>query len=48
MSFVETIRPLMKRGLIPKEVFDTIEREKQKRGGFHLEPMDNIKKILRL
>jgi hypothetical protein len=26
MSFVETIRPLMKRGLIPKEAFDTIER----------------------
>jgi hypothetical protein len=44
MSFVETIRPLMKRGLIPKEVFDTIEREKQKRGGFHLETMETVKK----
>jgi hypothetical protein len=44
MSFVETIRPLMKRGLIPNEVFDTIEREKLKRGGFHLEPMENVKK----
>lgn len=44
MSFVETLRPLMKRGLIPKEVFDTIEREKQKRNGFHLKPMENIKK----
>jgi hypothetical protein len=44
MSFVKTIRPLMKRGLIPKEVFDTIEREKLKRGEFHLEPMENVKK----
>jgi hypothetical protein len=43
-SFVETIRPMMKRGLIQKEIFDTIEREKKKRGGFHLEPMENIKK----
>jgi hypothetical protein len=33
MSFVETIRPLMKRGLIPKEVFDTIEREKKSAAG---------------
>ena len=32
-SFVETIRPLMKRGLIPKEVFDTIEREKKSAAG---------------
>lgn len=45
MSFVETIRPLMKRGLILKEAFDTIEREKLKRGGFHLEPMENVKTI---
>ena len=44
MSFVEIIKSLMKRGLIPKEVFDTIEREKQKRGGFHLETMEKVKK----
>jgi hypothetical protein len=44
MSFVETIRPLMKRGLIPKEIFDTIEREKFKRGGFHLEAAETIKR----
>ena len=43
MSFVETIRPLMKRGLIPMQVFDTIEREKLKRGGFHLETMETVK-----
>src|ERR1700730_2038615 len=43
-SFVETIKPLAKRGLIPTEVFNTIEREKQKRGAFHLESMENVKK----
>ena len=42
-SFVETIKPLVKRGLIPEEVFNTIKVQKEKRGGFHLEQMDNIK-----
>jgi hypothetical protein len=42
-SFVETIKPLKERGIIPKEVFDTIKREKDKRGSFHLEKMENIK-----
>ena len=44
MSFVETVRPLMKRGLIPKVAFETIEREKLKRGGFHLETIENVKR----
>jgi len=44
MSFVKTIEPLMKRGLIPEEVFNTIKIQKEKRGGFHLEPMENVTK----
>jgi hypothetical protein len=42
--FVKAIEPLAKRGIIPQDVFETIEREKQKRGTFHLEPMENVKK----
>src|ERR1700730_4349255 len=42
-SFVETIRSLAKRGLIPQNVFDTIKTQKDNRGEFHSETMDNIK-----
>jgi hypothetical protein len=35
---------MMRRGLIPQDVFDVIEREKKKRGSFHLEALDDVKK----
>jgi len=42
-SFVETIRPLMKRGLISSEDFETIRENKGKRASFHLEDAASVK-----
>ncbi len=43
MSFVKTIKPLYERGLIALDVFERIKANKQKRGSFHDESIENVK-----
>jgi hypothetical protein len=42
-SFVKTITPLAKTGLISKDVFDRIKVNKERRGSFHKEDIDTVK-----
>ncbi len=43
MSFVKTIKPLCDRGLIAPDVFERIRINKQKRGSFHDESIEDVK-----
>jgi hypothetical protein len=41
-SFLKTIEPLMKRGLVAKDEFDTIAEHKEQRNDFHKLPLSEI------